>query len=295
MNLLANPGFEVIAADQPERWDHFVQPKPGAVARLDNQSRSGDYSVWLHTPTPYDREPVNNWSQNVIANFGGETLRLTGHIRVAEAKEAAIWIQCWRKRPWGVMSSASTSTDTPVYGTADWQEVSMDVPVPAGTDFITVRCVLLGTGSAWFDDLSLTRVSGKSAPKTAAVKGEAPPAEERPSGAAETGDAPNAAEVAKPPAPNGEAEEQQDAVLPLMNQLEAEVRRLRDANLLLADTLEQIQAVNQGLVDEMMAVQAEVRAMKEEDGIASAPPLKTEPPRVPPLIPLSEAMESESP
>jgi hypothetical protein len=106
---------------------------------------------------------------------------------------------------------------------------------------------------------------------------------------------PSAVEIATPPAPTGEAEAQQDAVLPLVNQLEAEVRRLRDANLLLADTLEQIQAVNQGLVNEMMAVQAEVRAMKEEETVASAPPLKTEPPRVPPLIPLSEAMELESP
>lgn len=294
MNLLANPGFELRTADQPDRWDYFVQPKPGAVARLDNEPHRGEYAIWLHTPTPYDREPVNNWSQNIIAQFGGSTLRVSGFVRVAEAKEAAIWLQCWRKRPWGVIASASTSTDMPVYGTADWQEVSMEVPVPEGTDFVTVRCVLLGTGSAWFDDVAVVRLdsptappnrpkpASDTAPEETVVEPETLPASE------------TRGDMASSPEPDVAAR-QQEAVLPLVSQLEGEVRRLRDANLLLTDTLQQIQQVNQGLVNEMRAVQAQIETLKKEEDAAGAPALEQVPRLIPPLIPLSESEEFDAP
>ncbi|MDP2324301.1 MAG: hypothetical protein Q8N51_09765, partial [Gammaproteobacteria bacterium] len=54
-NLLANPGFEELAADRPVRWDYFVQPKPGAAATLTDEAHGGQYAVWLHIPTPYEK------------------------------------------------------------------------------------------------------------------------------------------------------------------------------------------------------------------------------------------------
>ena len=306
-NLLANPGFEALTADQPARWDTYVQPKPGAVARLDDVAHSGDYAVWLHTPTPYAKEPVNNWSQNIIADFGGETLRVAGFIRVVDAKEAALWLQCWRKKPWGVLAAASTSIDMPVYGTADWQEVSMEVEVPEGTDFVTLRCVLLGTGSAWFDDISVSRatkhVSGAIEEKDGVKKDKLkdkmidPDAEplsvsdrkqDTLSGDSNEKDAPDVME-------KSEAERQEALVMPLVSRLEAEVRRLREANVLLTDTLLQIQEVNEGLAREMASVQEEIRKRKAEEQHAAAPPLGEAPPQVPPLIPLSEALEGAVP
>lgn len=296
MNLLANPGFESRSADQPDRWDFFVQPKPGAVARLDNTAHTGEFSVWLHTPTPYEKEPVNNWSQNIIADFGGQTLQVSGFIRVAEAKEAALWLQCWRKSPWGVLAAASTSIDMPVYGTAEWQEVSMEVEVPEGTSFVTLRCVLLGTGSAWFDDISVSRLEPVAEEDTA----EDPAAVSSDTTASvieeeqETTDS-TTADKGAPPVASEDAIRQEAVVMPVMDKIEDEVRRLRDANLLLTDTLEKIQAVNQGLVNEMLAVQAELRALKEEEEHASAPTLEGDAPRVPPLIPLSEAQGASGP
>lgn len=300
MNLLANPGFESRSADQPDRWDFFVQPKPGAVARLDNTAHTGEFSVWLHTPTPYEKEPVNNWSQNIIADFGGQTLRVSGFIRVAEAKEAALWLQCWRKSPWGVLAAASTSTDMPVYGTADWQEVSMDVEVPEGTNFVTLRCVLLGTGSAWFDDISVSRVGEEATDEAMPEEVAEAPKETvsaEPEGDSATRETETKSDVveAAPSDSSGDAARQEAVVMPVMDKIEDEVRRLRDANLLLTDTLEKIQEVNQGLVNEMLAVQAELRALKEEEGHASAPTLEGNAPRVPPLIPLSEAQGASAP
>lgn len=286
-NLLANPGFEDRAADKPVRWAEFVQPKPGATAALSDEAHGGDYSVWLHTPTPYETEPVNNWSQNIIGDFGGETLRVSGFIRVEEADEAALWLQMWRKRPWGVLGAETTSTDMPVYGTADWQEVSMTVKVPEGADFVTVRCVLLGTGSAWFDDIKVTRAgpAPSEAPDSAAPDSAAPAVKEA------SGPAPPKEDAGTEATPADEEPVMagRETVLPLVGHLESEVERLRDANVVLTKTLEEIQQVNQALLEEMLSVQVELRSLKTEKEAAEAPPLDPAHPRVPPLVPLSEA------
>ena len=303
-NLLANPGFESLAADKPARWDHFIQPKPGAVARLDDQAHGGAYSVWLHTPSPYEKEPVNNWSQNIIAALGGETVQVSGYIKVSEAKEAALWLQCWRKQPWGVLGTFSTSTATPVYGTTDWQHVSMEAAIPEGTDFVTLRCVLLGTGSAWFDDIAVSRLTTEptveSTEALAITKdGESEaPAATVPDPPADTENIPLVllGESMEPSAPpTDESVRQEATVMPVFTRLESEIERLREANHLLTDTLQQIQKVNEGLVKEIMSMQEDLQTIREDKKRIAAPPLETNLPRVPPLIPLSEAQETASP
>lgn len=308
-NLVANPGFEDLAGEKPARWDQFVQPMPGAVATLADVAHNGAYAVQLHIPAPYEKEPVNNWSQNIIGDFGGKTLRVSGYIRVEGAKEATIWLQMWRKKPWGVLGAASTSTDMPVYGTQDWQEVSMDVPVPEGADFVTLRCVLMGSGTAWFDDLSVTLVEDeptetekKVAESTADVENEkAPDTPEPEENLAQPAEEDLTDAMTEPDTTESEAAEMepselpQETVLPLVNQLEAEVRRLRSANEVLTDTLQEIQGVNQELLKEMMVVQAELEDMKAGKNGPAAPTLQGDKPRVPPLVPLSESQEFSAP
>ncbi len=303
-NLVANPGFEDLAGDKPARWDQFVQPMPGADAKLSDTAHGGAYAVQLHIPTPYEKEPVNNWSQNIMGDFGGKTLRVSGFIRVEEAKEATIWLQLWRKKPWGVLGAASTSIDMPVYGTQDWQEVSMDVPVPEGADFVTLRCVLMGSGTAWFDDLSVALAEDvKPEEKTEAPAKSPEASPEAPDSnadavaesAVEEIMAEEAAELAEPDEVFEQPTLPQDTVLPLVNELESEVRRLRSANEVLTDTLQEIQSVNQELLKEMMAVQAELQEMKAGKNGAAAPALQGDKPRVPPLIPLSQSQEYGAP
>lgn len=52
-----------------------------------------------------------------------------------------------------MIAVSSTSTDSPVYGTQDWSRVQMTVQVPQATEFVLLRCVLKGMGTAWFDQL----------------------------------------------------------------------------------------------------------------------------------------------
>jgi hypothetical protein len=161
-NLLANPGFEQVDGTMPARWNLFVMPMDGAVGRLDTASPlDGRYSAVLHIPEPYDKEPCNNWSQNIIADLDGKELRVRGSIRTREATEAAIWLQCYRKRPQKLLHLASTSTNEPIHGTNDWTPVDMRVTVPRGTDFVVLRCVLIGRGTAWFDSVVLEDDSDK--------------------------------------------------------------------------------------------------------------------------------------
>src|SRR5690606_7529462 len=122
----------------------------------------------LHTPTPYAQDPVNNWSQNITGDFAGKTLLAGAWVRTEAAGGAALWVQCWKRDPLRLLHTANSATRDPVRGTQDWREVTMPVDVPEGTAFLTLRCVLQGTGSAWFDDLRLEVAAAKPAPANTA-------------------------------------------------------------------------------------------------------------------------------
>ena len=248
-NLLANPGFEEIVIDLPQRWDLYLLPRPGATGKLDDTAYAGKFSVFLHTPTPYEKEPINNWSQNIIAEFAGRTLHLSGYIKVEEAKEAALWVQCWRKRPWGVLKIVTTSTDTPVYGTKDWEHVEAMIDVPKGTDFITVRCVLLGTGSAWFDNVSITMSKPKENTDTIEDT-EGSDADDKETRTSEVKPTPPIIAVSLP---------QND-----IDRVQFELARLREANLLLAEGVQGIQSTNKELLEEILRLQLQLEQLRNQ-------------------------------
>ena len=165
-NLLRNPGFEEPEGAQPASWHVFVEAREGAYAQLDTQNAcEGKTCVVLHNPDTYAKDPCNNWSQNILENSGGKKLVLGCKIKTENAGGAALWLQCWRKDPWGVTLAASTSERFPVAGTKDWTAVALKTTVPQDTDFMVVRCVLKGAGTAWFDDVRLVEDdSAKDAP-----------------------------------------------------------------------------------------------------------------------------------
>jgi hypothetical protein len=258
-NLLANPSFEETAVDLPARWDLYLKPHPGATGKLVGESHTGDLSVFLHTPTPYDRDPVNNWSQNIIAEIAGQTLHLSGYIKVQEAKEGALWVQCWRRQPWGVLKAITTSTDAPIYGTKEWEQVEITLEVPQGTDFITVRCVLLGTGAAWFDDISIA--------KTKPVKSESTPEDSEADDATKEDSAlPEEASPEETVVINT-TEDSED-----IKKVEAELARFRQANLLLAEGVQGIQSSNKELLEEILRLQIQLEKLRGQVSQAAMPP-----------------------
>lgn len=155
-NLVINSDFEILdASGAPAPWALFVMPNAGAEGRLDGLAWRGDASVMLHNPESYEEEPANNWSQVVITDAASKEIRLTGFVRTEGATEAALWLQCFSQNPARVLAAQTSTLRTPLYGTREWTQVEVQLTAPKNTDFLVVRCVLKGTGKAWFDAIEL--------------------------------------------------------------------------------------------------------------------------------------------
>jgi len=232
-NLLRNGAFEDAEGGQPLHWSVYVAPADGAFGRYEPEGgKEKGGAVLLHTPLPYPNDPLNNWSQTIEGPFSGEQLHFRGALKTQEATEAFHLIQAWRRRPGGVLQTASTRKDLPLSGTQDWRYVETTFQPPAGTDFIVVRCVLLGVGSAWFDECYL----GVAPPDTPA------PAAQKVESVTATVASPPAA-TTEAPAPDAELrllENQVKAMHESGNAMRSDVQRLRDSNDALRDQLEAV-------------------------------------------------------
>ena len=174
-NLLANPSFEDRMPDgRPRGWTYYVMPQPGAFADVDPLSFGGENAIMLHNPEPYADEPANNWSQVVVADVGGKQIEFSGFVRTEAASEAALWLQCFQQAPTRVIAAQTSALNDPLSGTTEWTRLSTGLVAPPSTDFVVVRCVLKGVGSAWFDELRLDIVGEAQVPLEAIEPAEDP-------------------------------------------------------------------------------------------------------------------------
>jgi len=267
-NLLANAGFEQVDGLMPARWHLFVMPMDGAEGRLDADSPlAGRFSAMLHIPEPYAKEPCNNWSQNIIDDFGGKELRVSGNIRTKEATEAAIWLQCYQKRPQKLLHLASTSVDSPLFGTRGWTPVDMRVMVPRGTDFVVLRCVLIGRGTAWFDSVAVEDAEEVEDDKEKAGKAMSEP------------------EDPEPPNDGGLllTETERKALLEAHEALVEANKAMRETNKALSERVSQLQKELQGVRDQLAAVQEELSGTRTRPTATAALLAPAGP--APPLVP----------
>ncbi|GMU93613.1 MAG: hypothetical protein AMXMBFR4_26710 [Candidatus Hydrogenedentota bacterium] len=270
-NLLQNPGFEFVEHGVPRGWNVYVEPKQGADASVDESiANEGARSVKLTIPEPYHRDPANNWSQNILRDLGGKRLHVRGFIKTDDAGEAALWLQAYRKKPWGVLAQESTSDKTLITRTNDWTPVEMTVDVPEGSDFVVLRCVLRGHGTAWFDGLSVEIADvpapvsqGKETPD--APKVPALPAMPQPG-------------LGGPPLGTTELQRAQEA-------LRAANDALKQSNAALTQQIEQMRREIEELRAQVKCAAEEARALKQE---TEPPPSREEAVRlpVPPLVPV---------
>ncbi|MEA3364844.1 MAG: cell division protein ZapB [Candidatus Hydrogenedentes bacterium] len=282
-NLLVNPGFEAVRGDMPIRWDLFVMPQEGCYGEVDpSVHQEGKYSGKLHNGRPYDKEPANNWSQSITTNLRNKELLVRGWIKTEAATEAALWLQCFQRRPLRIVAFASTGDLMPIYGDMDWTEVEMRVPVPNETDFVMLRCVLLGEGSAWFDDLSVEDALESKAGKPVTI-----------SQSSEKAETPRRPETKEPPSTSAKEGES-------LEELRATRQALTDANRTLRE-------LNTSLLAQINALQEEVQRLREEiEAIRTREPAESLQtpglPRipwpefpVPPLVPHKEQLEEDVP
>lgn len=235
--LVRNGDFEELGEGAPVGWSVFVAPAEGAFGRYEAEGgMDGSGGVMLHTPLPYAEDPLNNWSQVIEGPFSGEELVFRGAIRTREATEAFHLIQAWQRRPGRVLQTASTRQDVPLSGTRDWTTLETRFTPPSGTDFLVLRCVLIGVGSAWFDGCTLR---GAGAEGSEEAKVEAP---------RDVGPG-TASRVARP-----EAE---------IDALEKQLETLRDTGAGMRGDVERLRETNEGLRQQLEMMREELRQLQE--------------------------------
>ena len=251
-NLLRNGAVDELEEDgMPAYWRLFVEPREGAYGAVDeSEAAVGDNSLMLHIEEPYARDPANNWSQNVLEDVAGEELRISAQIRTRDAGEAVIWVQAIRNQPWRILRTASTSERREFSGTRDWTEVSHTFRVPEETSYVVVRCVLRGSGRAWFDDLRLERLNGETAPAD----------DEEESLAFDQ----NAALTPEEPGEDLFDEPGPDEARGTRQDDEALVQALLDANQVLLDTYQELRRTNEILVERLETLESDLSTVREE-------------------------------
>lgn len=151
-NLLKNSGFEEGTGDAPLYWYKAMVPAIGLELSWDSEEKhSGNHSVSISNTHTYYMTVSNNWAQNIENISIGEDLELEGWIKMIDAENVNICIQCWSEDS-EMLAIESTQT---LSGTKDWKKYDASITVPSGTTTITVRAALTGTGQVWFDDITL--------------------------------------------------------------------------------------------------------------------------------------------
>lgn len=104
-----------------------------------------------------DADSPRNFSsltKSLPVDFSGGALLLTGWIRTEDVEGgAALWL---RQDAGGESVAFRNTQRNPVSGTSDWQRVVVRLPLEESADTVVFGGLLSGTGTAWFDDFTLT-------------------------------------------------------------------------------------------------------------------------------------------
>ena len=154
-NLIRNGSFESESDGHPERWNSVTHSGRGTFS-LSNIARKGGRGVQISSDNGGDL----SWATRVRVKPHAD-YRLSGWIKT----ENVVKIRGAR----GAMFNIHELQDpvaggTPaISGTQDWTQVEVTFNTGA-LEFITINCLYGGwgrcTGTAWFDDVELTRAPG---------------------------------------------------------------------------------------------------------------------------------------
>jgi hypothetical protein len=162
-NLLDNASFEAADGEVPRGWSCIVTPAHRRAVEFafdEKEPKDGARSVRVKNPEPAN-VAANSFTQrldgNTAADLRSKWVELTGFVKGRNAVMADLWIQCFddadrelarhRCRRYGGL-----------WGTFDWTAASARGEIPKKTRSVLVRCVLTGTGEAWFDGMKLKEI-----------------------------------------------------------------------------------------------------------------------------------------
>lgn len=153
---LRNGGMEDGAGDTPAAWKHDAADEGHRASWVEERPHAG--RKCLKTVVAAGAEPT--WistRQSRIRIMGGARYVMRGWVRASEVQGFAGWyIHVGNARnamQIGPMLDAGG-------GNYDWKEVRAEFTAPKDADIADLGTVLRGTGTAWFDDVSLECLDG---------------------------------------------------------------------------------------------------------------------------------------
>ena len=166
-SLLPNGSFELEASAgggklKPEGWGFFPMTKSytGIYVGDMSQAHSGERAASIIGDGT--TEPVTSamWLSDLVEVKPGTAYSIVGWIKTSECtgKGAWLWINAYEQKD-GKAEGHVTFAKPPVFfsGTEDWQEWSAQIYIPNNVHFLKVACRLDGPGTAWFDDIQVTK------------------------------------------------------------------------------------------------------------------------------------------
>lgn len=160
---LVNGGFE-FGDDVPIGWYRQAEDTSHRVAWVTEQPRSGR-RCGRATVDPGAEATGVQWVQTGLVISPGVRYQLTGWVRAKDVKGSAGWyIHVHGDKPMVINQVASAGD-----GTYDWREVTIDLTTPDDAKLAAVGTMLHGTGTAWFDDVSLSPLDEVASPRIASV------------------------------------------------------------------------------------------------------------------------------
>jgi hypothetical protein len=148
-----NGGMEEGAAGTPVGWTHDYGDSQHQASWTAEQAHTGTHSLKLWVAPGAERQWISTRQQGLVMRPGAHyTLR--GWVK-AQDVTADGWVGWYihvgnAANPMVLIADAQGGS-----GTFDWKQVTSEFTAPADTDRADIGTVLWGSGTTWFDDVSL--------------------------------------------------------------------------------------------------------------------------------------------
>ncbi len=153
---LRNGGVELGKGDTPTGWVHDAADAMHVASWASDESHSGRRSLKLSVARGAEHTWISTRQSGTHLSAGGR-YRMTAWVKA----EGVIGYAGWYIH---IGNAMNTMMEAPMLsagdGTFGWKSVSLEFTVPQGADRADLGTVLRGTGTAWFDDVSLERLDG---------------------------------------------------------------------------------------------------------------------------------------
>lgn len=165
---IKNPGIEEVDGEKPAGWN-FVGRGGGTIALDEDRPFAGEKSAKLDSTTAPDVDQLFTNLMQVVDATGArkKKVRFRAAVRTADLSEGAkvqLWFRVDRKADANgqpQMGAFDNMQDRPI-NSAEWKHFDVVLPIAEDAERINVGMFLIGKGTAWIDDASLTVVDDKT-------------------------------------------------------------------------------------------------------------------------------------